>query len=72
MQKQIHETFLTAIQTLYNKTPPRMQLTNRIAQVTMERINLTNESINEILEKRRRQLIDIVHEKEQKLCISDV
>ena len=59
LQEKISSTFISTIQTLYDKTPPRMQLTNEIVLRTTKRINLTDKRINNILEERRLQLIDI-------------
>ena len=59
LQEKISSTFISTIQTLYDKTPPRMQLTNKIVLRTTKRINLTDKRINNILEERRLQLIDI-------------
>lgn len=44
-----------------------MQLTNLIIRNTMKKINFSDKNINELLEKRRQQLIDIGRKKRQEL-----
>jgi len=44
---------------IYTESPPHMQLTNLIVSKTMKVISLIDESINELLENRREQLIEI-------------
>lgn len=64
-QDEIGSRFTEAIQTLYAKSPPRVQLTNKIVLSTMKRINLADTRIESILEERRKQLIDIAYKDEQ-------
>ena len=59
--------FETSITTMYDKYPPQMQLTNVIVKSIMKKINLTSKKLDEILEERRRSLIDIAQNKSKAL-----
>jgi len=61
------DMFEMGIRVLYDKNPPRMQLTNVIVKSTAEKIQLSSKSLNDILEKRRCDLIDAANEKEKQL-----
>ena len=64
-QQELHTIFITGIQSFYEKMPPRMQLTNVIVKATMKYINYADREINNILEKRRQQLIKIASVKRE-------
>lgn len=60
-------SFKEFIEKIYIESPPNMQLTNLIIRNTMKKINFSDKNINELLEKRRQQLIDIGRKKRQEL-----
>lgn len=63
------KNFETGVEAFYQSKPPRMQLTNLIVKNTMRKLEFNSKKILQLLEKRRRELID--SRKDYKMIFED-
>lgn len=57
--EETREGMSTLIQSIYESTPPRLSLTNKMVLHLMEKLGVVNKELNRLIEKNRKRLVGI-------------